>query len=213
MDAFIFDLDGVIVFTDKYHYQAWKNLADKFGVYFDEKINNRLRGVSRAESLDIILERYEGTLTDGEKAALAEEKNNTYRLLLNSMTTNDVALETRDTLRELRRLGFKLAIGSSSKNAGFILEKVRLSDMFDAVSDGNNITRAKPNPEVFLKAAEMLDVRPNDCAVVEDARAGIDAAKAAGMAAIGIGDASGYGKTDYAIRELRELLDIIREIC
>lgn len=210
MNAFIFDLDGVIVFTDKFHYQAWKEMADSMNIYFDEAINNRLRGVSRAESLEIILERYDGKLTAEEKAALMEAKNSKYRLLLETMTPADVTDEVRDTLRELRQRGYKLAIGSSSKNAGFILEKVRLADMFDAVSDGNNISRSKPDPEVFLIAAKLLDVSPEQCAVVEDAYAGIDAAKSAGMTAVGIGDAAGYEKSDYTIRTVNELLQIGR---
>jgi len=208
MKALIFDMDGVLVFTDKFHYQAWKKTADKLGVYFDEAINNRLRGVSRAGSLEIILERYNGKLGAAEKEALMEEKNNAYRLLLDAMTPADVSDEVRATLDKLRQRGFRLAIGSSSRNAGFILEKVQLSGAFDAVSDGNNITRSKPDPEVFLKAASFLGITPNDCAVVEDAVAGIDAAKAAGMTAVAIGDAAGYAKADYTIRSFGELLEI-----
>ncbi len=147
--AFIFDLDGVIVFTDKFHYQAWKRMADRMGIYFDETVNNRLRGVSRMESLDIILENYEGSLSQEEKKALAEEKKASYRELLNTMTPQDVSTKVRRTLEQLREKGYKLAIGSSSKNAPFILEKVGLLDFFDAISDGNNITNSKPDPEVF----------------------------------------------------------------
>lgn len=209
MKAFIFDLDGVIVFTDKFHYQAWKKMADGMGIYFDEKINNRLRGVSRAESLEIILERYEGEPLSAErKAELMEEKNNTYRELLSTMTPADVTDEVRRTLKALHERGCKLAIGSSSKNAKFILEKVELLDAFDAISDGNNITHSKPDPEVFSKAGEFLGEKPDNCIVVEDAYAGIDAAKAAGMTAVGIGDASGYAKADVKIRTFSELLKL-----
>lgn len=204
----IFDLDGVIVFTDKFHYQAWKEMADELGVYFDEVINNRLRGVSRMDSLEIILERYDGTLSREEKEALAEKKNTIYRKLLGTMTSEDVTGEVRDTLRKLRKNGYKLAIGSSSKNAKYILERVELTDYFDAVSDGTNITRSKPDPEVFLKAAEFIGEDPADCVVVEDAYAGIDAAKAGGMTAVGIGDASSYEKTDYPIQTFAELLQL-----
>jgi beta-phosphoglucomutase len=207
--GFIFDLDGVIVFTDKFHYQAWKKMADGMGIYFDETINNRLRGVSRAESLEIILERYEGEpLSAEKKAQLLEEKNNMYRELLADMTPADVTDQVRDTLKKLREAGAKLAIGSSSKNAKYILERVDLMDAFDAISDGTNITHSKPHPEVFQKAGEFLGLAPEECVVVEDAYAGIDAAKAAGMAAVGIGDASGYDKADYRINEFKELLDI-----
>ena len=209
MKAFIFDLDGVIVFTDKFHYQAWKKMADEMGIYFDETINNRLRGVSRAESLEIILERYEGEpLSAEKKAELMEEKNNTYRELLATMTPADVSDEVRETLKTLRERGSRLAIGSSSKNAKFILEKVELLNAFDAISDGNNITHSKPDPEVFLKAGEFLGEDPANCVVVEDAYAGIDAAKAAGMTAVGLGDAFGYEKTDVKIEHFAQLLDV-----
>ena len=209
MKAFIFDLDGAIVFTDKFHYQAWKKMADEMGIYFDETINNRLRGVSRAESLEIILERYEGEpLSAEKKAELMEQKNNTYRELLATMTPADVSDEVRETLKTLRERGCKLAIGSSSKNAKFILEKVELLNAFDAISDGNNITHSKPDPEVFLKAGEFLGEDPANCVVVEDAYAGIDAAKAAGMTAVGLGDAFGYEKTDVKIEHFAQLLDV-----
>lgn len=206
--AFIFDLDGVIVFTDKFHYQAWKKMADNMGIYFDETINNRLRGVSRMESLNIILEKYDGTLSQEEKEALAEEKNATYRELLKTMTPADVSDEVRQTLNELKARGYKLAIGSSSKNARFILEKVGLLDFFDAISDGNNIKNSKPDPEVFVKAAEYLGEKPEHCIVVEDAYAGVDAAKAGGMKAAAIGDASSYEKADYVLHTFGDLLKI-----
>lgn len=209
MKAFIFDLDGVIVFTDKFHYKAWKQMADGMGIYFDEKINNRLRGVSRAESLEIILERYEGEpLTAEKKQQLMDEKNAVYRSLLATMTPDDVSDSVRGALKKLRDAGYRLAVGSSSKNARFILERVDLTDAFDAISDGNNITHSKPDPEVFLKAAEYLGEKPEDCVVVEDAYAGIDAAKAGGMTAVGIGDAASYEKADYRIQKFEELLGI-----
>lgn len=208
MKAFIFDLDGVIVFTDKFHYLAWKKMADRMGIYFDETINNKLRGVSRRESLDIILERYDGCLSDAEKAELMEKKNKTYREFLGTMTSGNVSSAVRSTLTQLRDRGHLLAVGSSSKNAEFILERVKLRDMFDAVADGTHIRYSKPNPEVFLKAAEFLNTSPENCVVVEDARAGIDAAKAAGMTAVGIGDAAGYERTDYGIASVEELLNL-----
>ena len=209
MKAFIFDLDGVLVFTDRFHYQAWKKMADRIGVYFDEQINNRLRGVSRAESLEIILERWEGApLSKEEKEALMEEKNNTYRELLKTMTPADVADDVRQTLDQLKKRGHRLAIGSSSKNTKFILEQVALTDVFDAISDGTNISRSKPDPEVFIKAAQFLGEEPDNCIVVEDAFAGIDAAKAAGMTGVGIGDAAGYEKADVRIQNFAELLEL-----
>lgn len=209
MKAFIFDLDGVIVFTDKFHYQAWKKMADEMNIYFDEEINNRLRGVSRMDSLEIILERYTGEpISREQKEELAEKKNAAYRALLETMTPADVAQEVKDTLQELKNRGYKIAIGSSSKNAKFILEKVGLIQEFDAISDGTNISRSKPDPEVFLKGAEYLGVSPKDCVVVEDAEAGIDAAKAGNMAAAGIGDAREYYKTDYKLGTFADLLKI-----
>ena len=209
MKAFIFDLDGVIVFTDKFHYQAWKQMADEMGIYFDEEINNRLRGVSRMDSLEIVLERYEGTpISDERKQELAEQKNAAYRKLLETMTSQDVSDEVRETLKELRKRGYKISLGSSSKNARFILEKVELADYFDAISDGTNITKSKPDPEVFIKAAEFLGVAPEACYVVEDAEAGIDAAKAGGMKAVGMGDARDYRRTDYPIDTFSDLLKL-----
>lgn len=207
MKAVIFDLDGVLVFTDAFHYQAWKQMADRLGIYFDEKINNRLRGVSRMDSLEIILENYKGApFSYAEKCALADEKNEAYKKLLQKMTAADVSEEVRRTLRELRDRGYKLAIGSSSKNTQFILAQTKLEDVFDAVSDGTNISRSKPDPEVFLKAASFLGEQPRDCLVVEDAEAGIDAAKSGGMKAAGIGAAARYERTDYRIQKISDLL-------
>ncbi|MCI9338685.1 MAG: beta-phosphoglucomutase [Lachnospiraceae bacterium] len=208
-EAVIFDLDGVICHTDKYHYKAWKTIADRLGVYFDETINNRLRGVSRMESLDIVLERYEGTVTREEKERWAEEKNEIYRGLLGEMSTEDLSEEVASTLRELRAGGYRLAIGSSSKNAKFILSRIGLGDFFDAISDGNNISRSKPDPEVFVKAAEYLGIAPGNCLVVEDAQAGIQAAKAGGMDCAAIGDAAQCRIATYDLKRFQDLLEIV----
>lgn len=188
--AVIFDLDGVLCHTDQYHYMAWKQVADELGIYFDEEINNRLRGVSRMESFEIILERYEGRMSEEEKIHYTTKKNEVYKELLNHMSPADLAEEVKETLDALRREGLKLAVGSSSKNAGFILKQLGLGGYFDAVSDGNNITYSKPDPEVFVKAAEFLAESPKDCLVVEDAKAGLEAAIAGGMECAGIGDAA-----------------------
>ena len=209
MNAILFDLDGVICSTDVLHYRAWKAIADEYGIYFDEAINARLRGVSRMESLAIVLERYEGDLSALDLAAMAEKKNGLSRPLLSTMTPADVDPAVLKTLRELRRRGYKLAIGSSSKNAGFILERIALRDAFDAVSDGNNIAKSKPDPEVFLKAAAMLNERPEDCLVVEDAEAGLVAAHLGGMKAAGIGLATASKTADFRIRSLDELLILL----
>ena len=208
--AVIFDLDGVICFTDKYHYLGWKMLADRLGIYFDEKINDRLRGVSRMASLEIVLERSEKTYTESEKEAFAAEKNENYRRLLANMSPADLTEEVRNTLDELRRRGYLLAIGSSSKNAKFILERIGLGSFFDAIADGTDITRSKPDPEVFLVAARKLGLDPGSCAVVEDARSGIQAAKAAGMTALALfGDAKGCGFEDCDLLSFSDLLNVL----
>ncbi len=205
----IFDLDGVLLFTDKYHYMAWKTLADKLDIPFDEKVNNRLRGVSRMDSLNIILSYSNQTFSEAEKEVMAEEKNELYREYLQKMTPADVSDETRSVLVKLRDKGIKLAIGSSSKNTPLILEKTDMAKYFHAVSDGNNITRSKPDPEVFLKAAEYLNFKPCECIVVEDAEAGIDAGNDGGFITVGIGCAEYYDKTKKPIKRLAELLKLI----
>lgn len=205
----IFDLDGVICFTDKFHYEAWKAMADEIGVYFDETINNRLRGVSRMASLDIILERADRTYTQEEKEALAERKNNNYKKLLEKMNPADLSKEVKTTLDTLRSMGCLLAIGSSSKNAKFILKQLGLEGYFDAISDGTNITRSKPDPQVFQMAAQFLNLRPEKCLVVEDAVAGIDAAKDGGFAAAGLGEAAEYGRTDHPLNTFGDLCGIL----
>ena len=161
------------------------------------------------ESLEIILRNYHGpALSQEEKEALAEEKNNYYKEELKSMTPDDVTGEVRETLAALKAAGIKVAIGSSSKNTKFILKQVGLDDVFDAVSDGTNITKSKPDPEVFLKAAEYIGLPPEECLVVEDAVAGIEAAKCGGMKAAGIGDAAFYEKTDYPMTTFADLKEI-----
>lgn len=207
----LFDLDGVICYTDQYHYRAWKAVADRLGIYFDETINNRLRGVSRMESLEIILERYDGTLTEGEKLELATEKNEIYKRLLSDMTPADLPEAVRRTLPVLRERGFALAIGSSSRNTKYILSRIGLEGFFDAVSDGNNITRSKPDPEVFLKAAQYLSLAPEECLVVEDAKAGIEAAIAGGFDSAAMGDAVKCGLATYSLSRFDGLLDVCRE--
>lgn len=202
----IFDLDGVIVHTDELHYKAWKAIADKMGIYFDKEINNLLRGVSRMASLDIILDNSGLILSDTEKEVLASEKNEIYKTLLLELTPESISEDVRSTLLKLKEKGIKIAIGSSSKNAMMILEQTKLSHLFDAVSDGNNITRTKPDPEVFLKAAEYLNLDPKDCYVVEDAVAGLEAAKTGGFTAIAIGDATKSELADIKIYKLPNLI-------
>lgn len=207
--AIIFDLDGVLCSTDKYHYMAWKQLTGRLGICFDRKINGRLRGVSRMDSLEIILGRSAGNYTDEEKQHFAEEKNNAYRRLLENISPEDLSDEVRHTLDELRHRGYLLAVGSSSRNTGYLLQRLCLADFFDAVADGTEISHSKPDPEVFLLAARKLKAEPSDCAVVEDARAGITAAKKAGMTALALGgDAKGCGIEDFDLTSFSGLLDI-----
>ena len=203
--AIIFDLDGVICSTDEYHYQAWKALADRLGIPFDRTINNRLRGVSRMESLEIILEKAEREYTPDEKAAFSEEKNTLYRELLHQMSAADLSGEVRQTLNALCDKGVRVAIGSSSKNTPFILDRIGLGDFFEAVADGNCITHSKPHPEVFLKAAAMLGLDPADCLVVEDAHAGVEAAVAGGFDCAAIGDARDDERARFHLESFGEL--------
>ena len=181
---------------------------DAEGIYFDEKINGRLRGVSRMESLDIILERASRCYTQEEKEQLATRKNESYVRLLEKMSPRDLSDEVKNTLDTLRQRGYKLAIGSSSKNTKKILKQIGLDGYFDAVSDGTNITKSKPDPEVFIKAAEMVEEKPENCLVVEDALAGIDAAYAGGFISAGIGDAASHKYVTYPIHTFSDLLSI-----
>ena len=197
--AVIFDLDGVIVSTDECHYRAWKKTADEEGIYFDRKINDRLRGVSRMDSLEIVLERAERLYTDEEKVELAERKNNYYKEYIKKLTKDDILNGVNENLAELKAKGIKVAIGSSSKNTPDILKYIGLDNYFDAVSDGNNITKSKPDPEVFLKAADMLGVPYEKCLVVEDADSGIEAGKRAGMYTLAVNNAKG---ADYSLADL-----------
>lgn len=199
--AVIFDLDGVIVSTDDCHYEAWKKMADEESIYFDKTINNRLRGVSRMESLEIVLERATKEYSDEEKLQLAERKNGYYKEFITKLTPADILPGAMNTLVELKENGIKVAIGSSSKNTPVILKQIGLSDYFDAVSDGNNITNSKPDPEVFLKAADMLGIPYAECMIVEDADAGIEAGKRAGMKTMSVHNARG---ADVALKDLTE---------
>lgn len=209
-NAVIFDLDGVICHTDAYHYQAWKQIADELNIYFDEVINNRLRGVSRMESFEIILERYDGTISQEEKVAYTTKKNEVYKELLKNMSPADLSPEVKETLDGLRAKGLKLAIGSSSKNARVILEQLGLGEFFDVISDGNNIINSKPDPEVFVKAAQFMEEDVANCLVVEDAKAGLEAAIAGGMDCAAIGDAVGSGLATYNLTTFCDLLEVTK---
>lgn len=209
IEAVIFDLDGVLVSTDRFHYLAWKRLADQLGIYFDEKINSRCRGVSRRDSLEILLEGSSAIYSQEEKEQFLTLKNQWYREYLEEISPSEVDNTVRDTLRILRDRGYKLAVGSSSKNAGLILEKAGLTEVFDTISDGNGIKKSKPDPEVFLKAAAELKAPPKACLVVEDAVSGLIAARAGGMKAAAVGDAVNCEYADYCLKHVSDLLAVL----
>ena len=203
--ACIFDLDGVIVDTAKYHFLAWKRLTDDLQITFTEQDNERLKGVSRMASLDIILEIGGKKLTPSEKNELADLKNKWYLERIDSMTPEEILPGTLEFINELKGNNLKIALGSASRNTPMILDRVGLNNKFDAVADGNSVHKAKPDPEVFLKAAEMVGVEAGRCVVFEDALAGIEAALKAGMICVGIGDKSILKDAHMVIRGLYEM--------
>ena len=203
--ACIFDLDGVIVDTAKYHFLAWKRLTNDLGIKFTEKDNERLKGVSRMASLDIILEIGGIKLPVSDKNELADLKNKWYLERIERMTPEEILPGTLEFINELRGNNLKIALGSASRNTPMILDRVGLNNKFDAVADGNSVHKAKPDPEVFLKAAEMVGVEAGRCVVFEDALAGIEAALKAGMICVGIGDKSILKDAHMVIRGLYEM--------
>ena len=217
--AVIFDLDGVIVSTDECHYRAWKNLSDSEGIPFDRRVNERLRGVSRVESLEIILENSARVYSEEEKAALAESKNEKYKELICALTPRDILPGVTQFMEFLRARGIKLAIGSSSRNTKTILEHVGLEKSFDVVVDGNCIHRSKPDPEVFVLAAKRLQIPSCECIVVEDAAAGVVAGVAAGCDVFAVGSAVSECMARYRANNLENIpqellfsLNAVREI-
>lgn len=186
--ACIFDLDGVIVDTAKYHYTAWKKLANSLGFDFTEKDNEKLKGVSRVESLELILKWGNQSFSQEKKAALAEQKNAWYQDYINEMGADEILEGIPAFFEELKAKKIKIALGSASKNAGKILDKIGLTDSFEAIIDGNVTIKGKPDPEVFLRGAEALGVAPSECIVFEDAAKGVEAALNGGFYAVGIGE-------------------------
>lgn len=199
IEACIFDLDGVIVDTAKYHYIAWRALAEELGFDFTQEDNERLKGVSRMRSLEILLEIGNLRFSQAEKLAMAEKKNALYVSYIKQMTPEEILPGVQTFLQEIRDKGIKVALGSASKNSPMILEQIHLTEMFDVVVDGNSITEAKPNPEVFLRGADRLGIKPEHCVVFEDAIAGIEAARNAGMYSVGIGDDQTLAMADRVI--------------
>ena len=204
----VFDLDGVLLSTDCLHYKAWKTLADRLGIPFSPQQGDRCRGISRMESLEIVLENSAVNYTTEEKEALAREKNEHYRALLQGLTPMDVPAESVQVLTELRNRGYQLALASGSKNAALILQKTGLGQLLDGAVDGNDITHSKPDPEVFLKAAQTLNLMPDECVGVDDADAGVKAIRAAGMRAAAIGAAAQAGNGDWNLSHLSQLLEL-----
>jgi len=203
--ACIFDLDGVIVDTAKYHFLAWKRLADQLGIRFTEEDNERLKGVSRMASLEIILEIGGIDLDTQKKQEYATLKNEWYVEYISKMTPDEILPGSVHFITDIKKRGIKTAIGSASKNTPMILERVGIKELFDAVADGNNTTNAKPDPEVFLKAAELLNTDPSECVVFEDAVAGIQAARNAGMRCVGIGSKLVLTKADMVVPGLSDM--------
>lgn len=197
--ACLFDLDGVIVDTAKFHYIAWKDLANELGFEFTEEHNERLKGVSRMTSMNILLEIGGIELSEEEKLKRASKKNDLYVSYIKEMEPNEILPGVVDFLKELKAAGIKTAIGSASKNAPLILDRLELNEYFDAIIDGNKVSNAKPDPEVFLKGAEAVGIDPQNCIVFEDAAAGIEAAINGGMRCIGIGDEENLGKANKVV--------------
>lgn len=207
--AIIFDLDGVICHTDHYHYLAWKLLADELGIQFDEQMNHMLRGVSRLESLEIILQQNQKKVASEEKESLLTKKNEMYVELLQQLNPAALSQDVLDTLHVLRNKGIRLAIGSSSRNANYILVQLGITHLFEVVSAGGNITKSKPDPEVFQYAADRLGLTPQECLVVEDAQAGVDAAYNGGFDSAGIGDIKSYERVTFALETFGDLLKYV----
>jgi len=195
----IFDLDGVIVDTARFHYFGWRRLADELGFIFTPADNERLKGVSRARSLEILLEIGGLTAGAGSKHVWMERKNGWYVDAITQLTEADLLPGARDYLLRLRKEGRRIALGSASKNAPLILSRLGIADLFDAVIDGNKVAQAKPDPEVFLRAAAELLLSPADCVVFEDAAAGVEAARRAGMRVVGVGDPAVLRDADVVI--------------
>lgn len=199
MKAVIFDLDGVVVYTDAYHYRAWKQLSDEMGWAFDETLNDQLRGVSRMASLQIILDHNSLELPEDEKERYATIKNGYYKELLETIDESALVPGAIDFIRALRDSGLKTGLGSSSRNAGTVLTKLGIEPLFDAVITGNEITRSKPDPQIFLLVAEKLGLDPANCAVFEDAPSGVEAANNGGFFSVGFGPTPGLDGADLLV--------------
>ena len=198
----LFDLDGVIVDTAKLHYAAWKRLAESLSLYFDEELNQSLKGIDRLGSLDILLGPQAQQFTEAEKQGLADTKNRWYVQSLNSIGTGDLLPGAREALDQVGRAGLKIALASASRNATAVLDRLGIADRFDAIVDPSGIARGKPAPDIFLAAAQELEAEPESCLGIEDAAAGVAGLKAAGMAVIGVGDPQVLHQADWVLPDL-----------
>ncbi|WP_136608845.1 beta-phosphoglucomutase [Paenibacillus dokdonensis] len=207
MKGAIFDLDGVIVDTAKYHFLAWRELAKELGFEFTEEHNERLKGVSRMESLRILLEIGGVQATETEQLRMAQEKNDRYVKYISQLDESELLPGVRPYLTGLRERGVGIALGSASKNAEFILERLQIASLFDVVIDGNRVSKAKPDPEVFVKGCEALGLDPSHCVVFEDAAAGVQAGKAAGCGVVGIGRPEILSEADRVVSGLIDLVE------
>jgi beta-phosphoglucomutase len=204
IEAVVFDLDGVITDTAAFHYRGWKRLADELGIPFDETINERLRGIDRMASFEVILERSPRLFSPAEKTMYANRKNDYYRQLLEEITPVDILPGVMDFLGELKRRNLKTALASASRNAPFVLQRLQLNRHFDFVADAAQVARGKPDPEMFLLAATRLGVAPAACIGVEDAAAGIQAIVGAGMFAVGVGRPETVQGAHLLLKDLTE---------
>lgn len=207
--GFIFDLDGVLTDTAEYHYRGWKRLADEEGILFTREDNEQLRGIPRRESLMLILKG--GTFPEEKLLEMMERKNNYYLEFIREVSPKDLLPGARELLEEIRRAGLKSALGSASKNALDVINRLGITNLLDAICDGNSVQRQKPAPDLFLHAAKQLGLPPEECVVVEDASAGIDAGKAAGMLTVGLGPSERVGQADMILPNLSgvKLADIL----
>ncbi|KGX90348.1 beta-phosphoglucomutase [Pontibacillus halophilus JSM 076056 = DSM 19796] len=203
--AIIFDLDGVITDTAEYHYLAWKQLADDLGLPFDRNSNERLKGISRMESLELILEAGNKELGHDEKERLAHKKNEHYKELIQQITPDDLLPGIVSFLTELSEAGFKIGMASASKNAQEVVRRLEVTSFFHVIVDAASVKKGKPDPEIFLTAAQLLEVEPNACIGVEDAQAGVQAIKSANMFAIGVGEARHLSEADWLVTSTEEL--------
>jgi beta-phosphoglucomutase len=201
--AIIFDLDGVLTNTSEYHYKAWKMLADELDIYFDRNINEKLRGIPRKESLEIMLG--DRVFSEKEKQRLMEIKNNYYVEFLTQMTPKDILPGALELLQEFRKADIKIGIGSSSKNAKMVIDKLKLESFIDSISDGNSVNNHKPAPDLFLHCAANLNAAPKESIVVEDAESGVEAAINGGFWAIGLGPQDRVGKAHIIFPSLENI--------